>query len=114
MTTFDRRALLRAGAVGATVFATSKLGTGALRSQPGSRTKRLIVVAMAGGVRTRETLHTPSNVPNLMRIVERGVVYPRARATNLGHFGATLSIFTGISDARGIRDNTRGTDPTLF
>jgi len=114
MTTLDRRALLRAGAVGASVLATSQLGTGAHRARPGSRTKRLIVVAMAGGVRTRETLNAPSNVPSLMRIAEQGVVYPRARATNLGHFGATLSIFTGISDARGIRDNTRGSDPTLF
>jgi hypothetical protein len=49
-----------------------------------------------------------------MRIAEQGVLYTRARATNLGHFGATLSIFTGISEARGIRDNTRGADPTLF
>jgi hypothetical protein len=80
----------------------------------GRRTKRVIVVAMAGGVRTRETLGSPSNVPNLMRVVDQGVVYPRTRATNLGHFGATLSIFTGIAEARGIRDNTRGTDPTLF
>jgi len=74
----------------------------------------MIVVAMAGGVRTRETLGTPANVPNLLRIARQGVTYPRARASNLGHFGATLSIFTGISEARGIRDNTRGTDPTLF
>src|SRR5262245_21017321 len=69
---------------------------------------------MAGGVRTEETFGTPANVPNLIRIAQQGVVYPRARATNLGHFGATLSIFTGISEPRGIRDNARGTDPTLF
>ncbi|NOT31256.1 MAG: hypothetical protein HOP15_12485 [Planctomycetes bacterium] len=74
----------------------------------------MLVVAFAGGVRTRETLGAAGNVPNLMRIAEQGVVFPRTRATNLGHFGATLSIFTGISEARGIRDNIRGTDPTLF
>ncbi len=113
MTSLDRRTFLKAGALGASVLGTTQLGT-ALGAHPRNRTKRLILVAMAGGVRTRETLATPSNVPNLMRIVEQGVVYPRARATNLGHFGATLSIFTGISEARGIRDNTRGTDPTLF
>jgi hypothetical protein len=73
-----------------------------------------VVVAFAGGVRTRETLGAPDNVPNLMRIAEQGVLYARTRATNLGHFGATLSIFTGISEPRGIRDNVRGTDPTLF
>ena len=72
------------------------------------------MVAFAGGVRTRETFGTPGNVPNLLRIAEQGLLFPRTRATNLGHFGATLSIFTGISEARGIRDNARGTDPTLF
>jgi hypothetical protein len=49
-----------------------------------------------------------------MRLVKDGVAYPRTRASNLGHYGATLSIFTGIAEARGIRDNTRGGDPTLF
>lgn len=114
MTGLDRRTFLKAGVLSASVLGTAPLRAHAPRLHASNRTKRLIVVAMAGGVRTRETLGTPSNVPNLMRIVEQGVVYPRVRATNLGHFGATLSIFTGISEARGIRDNTRGTDPTLF
>jgi hypothetical protein len=74
----------------------------------------VIVVAMAGGIRTRETFGTPSNVPNLMSLAEEGVVFPRTRAANLGHFGATVAIFTGIAEARGIRENARGTDPTLF
>jgi hypothetical protein len=42
------------------------------------------------------------------------VLYKRVKSSNLGHFGAALSIFTGISEARGIRENARGTDPTLF
>jgi hypothetical protein len=42
------------------------------------------------------------------------VLYPKLRTANLGHFGATLSIFTGISEARGIRENSRGPDPTIF
>jgi hypothetical protein len=78
------------------------------------KTQRVILVALAGGIRSRETLGSPGNVPNLLRIAEQGIVYPRTRASNLGHFGATLSIFTGISEPRGIRDNSRGTDPTLF
>jgi len=77
-------------------------------------TERVVLVAMAGGVRTRETFGTPANVPNLLRIAQEGVLFSRTRASNLGHYGATLSILTGISEARGIRDNTRGTDPTLF
>ena len=111
MTIRDRRSFLQASAWGAAAFGLAPFGRLPIRR---TRTQRLIVVAMAGGVRTRETLGTPENVPNLMRIAQQGVVYPRTRATNLGHFGATLSIFTGISEARGIRDNTRGTDPTLF
>jgi hypothetical protein len=74
----------------------------------------VILVAFAGGVRTRETLGTPDNVPNMMRLARDGVVYPRTRVVNLGHFGSSLSLFTGISEARGIRDNVRGEDPTVF
>lgn len=113
MTLYNRRTLLRSGALGALT-----LGAKALPARNASslspRTERIVIVALAGGVRTRETFGTPSNVPNLMRLAEQGVLFPRTRASNLGHFGATLSIFTGISESRGIRDNARGTDPTLF
>ncbi|MEX1024666.1 MAG: hypothetical protein WD226_06265 [Planctomycetota bacterium] len=78
------------------------------------RTQHVILVAFAGGVRTRETFGTPANIPNLARLAKEGVVYHRARTANLGHFGASLSIFTGIAEARGIRENSRGEDPTVF
>lgn len=110
----DRRAMLKKGAAAAASIALPvprSLGRPLTWS---SKTKRIVIVAMAGGVRSRETLGSPANVPNLMRMLDQGVVYPRTRATNLGHFGATLSIFTGISEPRGIRDNARGADPTLF
>lgn len=110
MTPLDRRTFIKGGAIGAATLAAPSF----LRVPGTYKTQHVVLVAMAGGIRTRETLGTPANVPNLLRIAEQGVVCSRARATNLGHFGATLSIFTGISEARGIRDNTRGTDPTLF
>ena len=72
------------------------------------------MIAFAGGVRTRETFGTPANVPNLQAMADEGVLYTRVRSANLGHFGAALSLFTGISEARGIRENSRGPDPTLF
>lgn len=78
------------------------------------KTKHLVFIAFAGGVRTREMYGTPGNIPNLKAMADDGVVYTRARTANLGHFGATMSIFTGISEARGIRENARGTDPTVF
>lgn len=107
----DRRDVLRAGALGtATALASPVLARGGFQN----KTKHVILVAFAGGVRTRETLGTPENVPNLKRMSDEGVTYPRARTSNLGHFGATLSLFTGISEARGIRENTRGEDPTVF
>ncbi|MCC6670648.1 MAG: hypothetical protein IT458_06285 [Planctomycetes bacterium] len=80
----------------------------------GQRTRRVIVVAFAGGVRTKEVLGTPSNVPNLMRIAKAGVTFPNVRCANVGHYGAALSIFTGNVEAMGIRDNERGVSPTLF
>ena len=81
---------------------------------PERKTKHLVLIAFAGGVRTREMYGTPANIPNLAAMGDKGVVYTRARTANLGHFGATMSIFTGISEARGIRENERGSDPTLF
>lgn len=111
MNHFDRRDLLKAGLGAAALGLENPAFSAAMQ---GRRTKRAIVVAFAGGIRTLETFAAPANVPNLMRIAREGVVYSRARATNLGHFGSTLSIFTGISEPRGIRDNTRGADPTLF
>jgi hypothetical protein len=47
-------------------------------------------------------------------MAKEGVLYKRVKSSNLGHFGAALSMFTGISEARGIRENARGADPTVF
>lgn len=120
----DRRALLRTGALAGGAFLAGRLGHAAPLTHPlapprprpfaDRATKHLVLVAFAGGVRTKETLGTPANVPTLAALAQEGVVYPRTRSANLGHFGAALSIFTGISEARGIRENARGPDPTLF
>ena len=117
MAELDRRTFLKTGALGAAVLGAGWPGTrsAAAHALAAERaTKRVILVAFAGGVRSRETLATPTNVPSLKRLADEGVVYPRTRAANLGHFGATLSILTGIAEARGIRENARGEDPTLF
>lgn len=111
MSRFDRRNLLAGAALGAASLVLPASGTPRRFER---KTRRMLVISLSGGIRTRETFGTPANVPNLMRLASEGVTYPRTRASNLGHFGATLSIFTGISEARGIRDNARGTDPTLF
>lgn len=113
MTRFDRRRFLAGSVLGAAALGVGQ-GTAALPLAPERKTRRLLVISFSGGIRTRETFGTPANVPNLVRLAAEGVTYPRTRVSNLGHFGATLSIFTGISEARGIRDNARGSDPTLF
>jgi hypothetical protein len=110
-----RREVLRGAAGLAAVPLLGSLGAAAaLAPVPGRKTQRVVLIAMAGGIRTRETLGTPANVPSLKAMADEGVVYTRARSSNLGHFGAALSLFTGISEARGIRENARGPDPTLF
>ena len=78
------------------------------------KTQRVVLVAFAGGVRSKEVLGTPENVPNLMRIAKGGVTMPNVRARNVGHYGAALSIFTGNVEIMGIRDNQHGLNPTLF
>jgi hypothetical protein len=104
-----RRFLNAAGAMfGAATFSS------ALVAPPKYKTERVIVVAFAGGVRGRDTIGTPENVPNLMKIAKAGVLFPNVRSSNLGHFGAALSIFTGTADFQGIRENDRGDYPTLF
>jgi hypothetical protein len=108
----DRRELLRSGVVCGALPLVPRAAFRPASLAP--NTKRVILVAFAGGVRTKETLGSPANVPNLVRMGEEGVVYTRARTSNLGHFGAALSLFTGIAEARGIRENARGDDPTLF
>lgn len=112
-----RRAVLRGTAGALAGAAVPGLGPNLLHAAPAlmeRKTKHVILVAFAGGVRTKETLGTPDNVPTLKAMADEGVVYPRTRTSNLGHFGASLSIFTGISEPRGIRENARGPDPTLF
>lgn len=80
----------------------------------GLKTERVVLIVMAGGVRSRETFGSPNQIPNLTRMADEGVLYTRLRTANLGHFGASMSIVTGISEARGIRDNSRAPDPTIF
>lgn len=80
----------------------------------GPKTERVVLVGFAGGVRSKEVLGTPQNVPNLMRIARAGVTFPKVRCENVGHYGAALSIFTGNIEALGIRDSERTTNPTLF
>jgi hypothetical protein len=82
---------------------------------PGDRkTRHVVVLAFAGGVRSKDTIETPANVPNLMRIAKNGVTMPNVRAANVGHYGAALSIFTGNVEVMGIRENERGLNPTVF
>jgi len=109
--TMTRRGFLQNGGVAALTL--PLLGSTALAAKR-YQTKRVILVAFAGGVRSRETILTPSNVPNLMRIAENGVVCPNVNVMNNGHFGATMSIFTGITEYLGIRENERGENPTVF
>ena len=112
----DRRAVLGglAAAGGALALGSLAGPAFAMGQDAPPKTKRVVVIAFAGGVRTRETFGSADNVPNLKKLAARGVLYPRMRSSNLGHFGAALSMFTGIAEQRGIRENQRGESPTLF
>lgn len=77
------------------------------------KTKRVVLVVFGGGVRTRETLLS-DNTPNLRRIADAGVLYPRTAVRNNGHYGAAVSIFSGSFEVFGIREQARPQTPTLF
>ncbi len=113
----DRRTFLKTGvALGATAAGLGLDRSAMARALLGSpfKTKHVILVAFAGGVRSKETIGTPENVPNLMRIASSGVVCPNMKAQNVGHYGAALSIFTGNTEVFGIRENARSSNPTVF
>ncbi len=111
--TLTRRSLLKASVAvaGAAALPTSAFG---LAFGPSYKTKHVLLVLFAGGVRSKDTIGTPANVPNLMRLAEKGVVFPSCGAANLGHYGASLSILTGVPEYMGIRENSRGFSPTIF
>jgi uncharacterized protein (DUF1501 family) len=119
MTRSDRREFLKAAAAGAALGAGLWNGLGSraqarTSSGPAYKTKHVVLIAFAGGVRSRETFGTDTNVPTLKAMAAEGALYTRVRTSNLGHFGAALSIFTGVSEPRGIRENARGAEPTVF
>lgn len=115
-----RSLLIGAAAAGAGAALAGTLGAAEAWAAPPEpkapkyKTKRVVLVAFAGGVRQRDVIGMPQNVPNLMRIAKAGTLLTSVRAANLGHYGAALAIFTGCPDARGIRENARGAQPTLF
>jgi hypothetical protein len=108
------RAVLAGGALAASGLAAPLAQANGLFCAGQRKTQRVVVIAFAGGVRTRETFGSPDNVPNLVKLASQGVLYPRMRSSNLGHFGAAMSMFTGIAEQRGIRENQRAEVPTLF
>jgi uncharacterized protein (DUF1501 family) len=115
----NRRAFLRTAAATGGVLAAARLLPVRASAGPAApagerKTRHLVLVAFAGGVRTRETFGSPQNVPTLQALADEGVLYTRARTSNLGHFGAALAIFTGLAEQRGIRENARSNDVTLF
>ncbi len=115
---FRRRELLTTSAVAAAaaVAGGTVLGRAseAFAAPSAYKTKHVILVAFAGGVRAREVIGKPANCPNIMRLAKKGVILPQMKAANLGHYGAALAIFTGCPEAQGIRQNERGESPTIF
>lgn len=112
----DRREFLGASAAALSGAALSSAFPGLARARPllAGKTRHVVLIAFAGGVRSKETLESPQNIPNLMRIAGNGCVFPNVKAQNVGHYGAALSIFTGNTEIFGIRENARSTNPTVF
>ena len=106
-------ALAGAGALaGGTVLGRSATALAGRRKE--YKTKHVILVAFAGGVRARDCIGSPENITKMSAIAAKGVVLPSVKAANLGHYGAALALMTGCPEARGIRENGRGEVPTIF
>ncbi len=113
-TSLNRREFLKVSGAAASAIALPGKPFAMAGPGPAGKTRHVLLVAFAGGVRSRDKIGTPANVPNLMRLAEKGVVFPNCGIQNTGHYGATLSIFTGVTEYMGIRENERGYNPTLF
>jgi hypothetical protein len=96
MTAIDRRTFLGGAVLGTAILGSGKGSLATIRSA----TKRVVLVAFAGGVRARETLGTPANVPNLMRIAEQGVLYTRARHESGPFRGDSLDLHRDLRGSR--------------
>lgn len=121
----DRRGLDRPGSIDRRRFlglaglagAASLLGLPSLalaQEKKKRRTKHVIFVAFAGGVRSKDTIGTPENIPNLMKIAKEGVVLTRVGARNVGHYGAALALFTGQVEEKVAKESERSALPTVF
>ncbi|MBI3270599.1 MAG: twin-arginine translocation signal domain-containing protein [Planctomycetes bacterium] len=116
----NRRDFLKlSGATAGALAAAPAIGLRSIAAEPGAasggfKATHFVFVSMAGGIRSRETIGTPANIPNIMRLAKEGVVLPHVKAQNVGHYGASLSCYTGITEIMGIRENQRGNHPTIF
>lgn len=110
----SRREFLKTAGVGAAGLALTPMLATENAAAATTLDGHIILVAFAGGVRNKETILTPENVPNLMRIAEEGVVLPNTGMKGSGHFGSTYTIFTGCPEVEGIRSLNRSVNPTIF
>ncbi len=113
----SRRDFLKAAGVTAGALAATALlprAAEADQKPSGYKTKHVIFIALAGGVRAKEYLGMANNAPNIHKIIQQGCVIPATQVANLGHYAAALSMFTGVPENMGIRENQRGDYPTIF
>ncbi len=115
----SRRHFLRnAAAGGAAVGLAAPLGAKSLLAavdQPGPTDRYVVLIAMAGGVRSKETIHKPEHIPNIVKkILPNGVVFTNTATNGSGHFGSTYSIFTGASERSYSRSLDPSPNPTVF
>ena len=115
----SRRHFLRGTGVGAAAVGlgatldVKKLMAAAYQSAPTDR--YVVLIGMAGGVRSKETIHKPEHIPNIMKkIVANGVVFTNTATNGSGHFGSTYSIFTGNSERSYSRSLEPSPNPTIF
>ena len=90
--TLTRRGLLKSGIAAA---AASSIAPSLLASPKEFRTRHVVFVAFSGGVRTRETLGMPANVPNLVAMAEEGVTPDVLKRLWLHQANKTMNDFIG-------------------
>jgi len=78
-----------------------------------SQDRRVVLVVLGGGVRTKDTFNHETNTPHLKRIAEQGVLFPSCKVTAKSPISAQRAVLSGVLEETPRERHLRGPDPTV-
>jgi hypothetical protein len=95
----------------------AKKKAGGATAAPGRKTKRVVLVVLGGGVRTRDCFDAAigknADCPVLNAIAADGLLTRSVKTKDAGLYGSALTLLTGVTQDKP-KNEARGDDPTIF